>query len=42
MTFLLFVGEEHINLFQKSPFGDKVIQDFSPKELKLLTPKKKI
>lgn len=40
ITFLLFVGEEHINVFQKSPFGDKMIQDFSPKELKLIIPNK--
>jgi len=40
ITFLLFVGEEHINVFQKSPFGDKIIQDFSPIELKLIIPNK--
>lgn len=37
---MLFVGEEHINVFQKSPFGNKIIQDFSPKELKLIIPNK--
>jgi len=27
-------------MLEKSPFGDKMIQGFSPKELKLLTPSK--
>lgn len=35
---MLFLGEH--SLLQKSPFGDKLIQDFSPKELKLIIPKK--